>query len=289
MPDLLFRLTPGPAFARFFAVISLAVVFIWFGGLTLSGSSDMAIAGWAKGHSYLKGMGKSNIELATLLLGSAQIVIGLLIALHAVPGTAKHYAYLSVVLISLGALSLMFTNPVWINSLGGFPAIGSGQGIIKYLAIAGLGLWLMGSRHANSIMLLGLILVLGWIGGMKFTAEEAEGVYPLLTSSPIFSQLVPSIADKQMASNLIGAIELLTVLLLTGYWWNKKACQLGLVMAAVTFLVTLSFMLTFGPSWQTSLGGFPYLSSTGVFLVKDLILLSAVLAVSAEIKPQTPF
>ena len=285
MPDFLFRLTPGPVFARFFAVVSLALVFIWFGGLTLSGASDTAIAGWVNGHSHLKAFTKSNINSATMALGSTQVLIGLLIALHAVPGTAKHYAYMGVVLISFGALSLLFTNPVWMNSLGGFPAIGSGQGIIKYLAIAGLGLWLMGSRQANIIMLLGLILVLGWIGGMKFTAEEANGIYPLLTSSPLFNQVVPLPFGKQMASNVIGAIELVTVLLLTGWWWNKKACQLGLIMAAVTFFITLSFLVTFGPSWTPALGNFPYLSSMGQFLIKDLILLATALALSAELKP----
>ena len=31
----------------------------------------------------------------------------------------------------------------------------------------------------------GLVLVLGWIGAMKFTAYEAEGIKPLVETSPL--------------------------------------------------------------------------------------------------------
>lgn len=284
MADLLNRLMPGPVFARFFAVLTIAIVFVWFGGLNLGGATDSIVDRWVSGHPILKDISKQTISYSVLALGGVQVLIGLLIALHAVPGSTKQYAYIGILAISFGALSLMFTNPVWMTSLGGFPAIGAGQGIIKYLSIAGLALWLMGSRHANSVMLTGIILVLAWIGGMKFTAPEAEGVYPLLTSSPVFSWWITVYFDKQMASNVIGVIELLTVALLTGWWWSKSACQLGLLLSAGTFAVTLSFMITFDPTWNSTLGGFPYLSSAGHFLVKDLLMLAATLALAAELK-----
>jgi len=284
MSSLFDRLTPSHSFARFFAVISIALVFIWFGGLNLEGAARSISAGWISDHPALKQLTADTKTWAPVMLGGLQLAVGIIIALHAVPGRYKHYAYMGVVFISLGALSLMFTNSVWINSLGGFPAIGTGQGIIKYLAIAGLALWLMGSRHANLVMLAGLILVLGWIGAMKFTAPEADGIYPLLTTSPVFNWWAPVYFSKQMASNIIGGIELLTVGLLTGWWWNKKMCHLGLLLAAGTFIVTLSFMATFTETW---VGGFPTLAGTGHFLLKDLILLAVTLALAAELKFKT--
>ena len=33
----------------------------------------------------------------------------------------------------------------------------------------------------------GLVIVLLWIGGMKFTAYEAEGIRPLVANSPLMS------------------------------------------------------------------------------------------------------
>ena len=35
----------------------------------------------------------------------------------------------------------------------------------------------------------GLVLILLWIGGMKFTAYEAEGVKPLVERSPLYAEL----------------------------------------------------------------------------------------------------
>ena len=279
MNDILDRLTPSMAFARFFTVISIAVMFIWFGGLTLRGTSAGIMDSWVSAHPVLKGLSTELKSYFPLVLGGLQLLIGVVVALHAVPGRFKQHAYTTVAIISLGALSLLATNPVWIKSLGGFPAIGSGQGIIKYLAIAGVALWLGAYRHANAVMLLGLILVLGWIGAMKFTAPEAAGVYPLLTSSPLFNWWAPVYFSKQMASNIIGIIELITVFCLTGWWWNKRICQFGLLLSAVTFLVTLSFMISFKDTWT---GGFPYLTSSGHFLLKDLLLLAATVALMAE-------
>ena len=38
-----------------------------------------------------------------------------------------------------------------------------------------------------SIARYGLVIVLLWIGGMKFTAYEAEGIKPLVANSPLMS------------------------------------------------------------------------------------------------------
>ena len=87
-----------------------------------------------------------------------------------------------------------------------------------------------------------------------------------------------------MASNIIGVIEIVTVVLLSGWWWNKTACMYGLLLAAVTFIAILSFLVSFPESWNTQFGGFPYLASTGHFLMKDLLMLAATVALAAEIK-----
>jgi len=279
MNFILDRLTPSMSFARFFAVIAIATLFIWFGGLTLRGTSASIIDGWVSAHPFMKSLSKDLKAYIPMALGGLQLAIGIIVALHAVPGRYKQHAYLAVTILSLGALSFLFTNPVWITSLGGFPAIGSGQGILKYLAIAGVALWLGSNRHANTVMLLGLIVVLGWIGAMKFTGPEANGVYPLLTSSPLFNWWAPVYFSKQMASNIIGVIELITVFCLTGWWWNKRICQVGLLLSALTFVATLSFLISFKGSWT---GGFPYLSSAGHFLLKDLLLLAAAAILMAE-------
>lgn len=270
MSSLISRLMPSASGAHLFAVVSLAGLFVWFGLANLAGLTDGAIARWVDAHPFAAM--KPHKSLIAMILGGLQLAAGAMIAIYAVPQRFKRMSYGIIALLSLGSLSLLATNPVWMSSLGGFPAIGTGQGLIKYITILGVALWFLGARGAREIMLLGLIVVLGWIGAMKFTGPEADGVWPLLTSSPVFNWWIVGFG-KQMASNVIGIIELLTVLLLTGYWWNKRAYEAGLLLAGATFVVTLSFLVTFAPSWS---GGFPYLSSTGHFLMKDAILLTAV-------------
>lgn len=271
MQAIINRIMPSASGAHLFAVLSLSGLFIWFGLMNLSGQTGNTINQWADAHplaTHLKPY-KTNIGLT---LGILQTATGLLIAVYSIPQRFKRMSYGLIALFSLGALSLMFSNPVWIKSLGGFPAIGSGQGLIKYITIMGVALWFLGIKGARELMLFGLIIVLGWIGAMKFTGPEADGVWPLLTSSPLFNWWIIDFG-KQIASNIIGGIELLTVLLLTAHWWNRKAYEFGLLLAGGTFIVTLSFLVTFAASWS---GGFPTLSGTGHFLLKDTILLAAV-------------
>lgn len=116
--------------------------------------------------------------------------------------------------------------------------------------------------------------VLGWIGAMKFTAYEAGAIEGLVASSPLTSWLY-DVTSLQGASNLIGAIEITTALLIVAGARFPKAALVGALGAIATFVVTLSFLFT-APGWEASLGGFPALSVVpGQFLVKDSVLLAA--------------
>ncbi len=126
-------------------------------------------------------------------------------------------------------------------------------------------------EHAT---LFSTVLVLGWIGAMKFTAYEAGAIEGLVASSPLVSWLY-SVLSLQGTSNLIGSIEIVTaVTLLIGIRY-KSAAILGALAAVATFTVTSSFLFT-APGWEASLGGFPALSVVpGQFLLKDVVLLAA--------------
>jgi uncharacterized membrane protein YkgB len=119
-----------------------------------------------------------------------------------------------------------------------------------------------------------IVIVLIWIGGMKFTAYEAGAIEGLVASSPFVSWLY-SVFSLQMTSNLIGSIEILTGLLLVIGLRVPLLGALGALMAASTFALTSTFLFS-APGWEASLGGFPALSVVpGQFLLKDLVLLGA--------------
>lgn len=119
-----------------------------------------------------------------------------------------------------------------------------------------------------------VVVVLVWIGLMKFTAYEAGAIEGLVASSPLVGWLY-SVFTLQGAANLIGALEITTAFALILGQWNRTVGILGALAAIATFSITLTFLFS-APGWEASLGGFPALSVVpGQFLLKDLVLLAA--------------
>lgn len=120
----------------------------------------------------------------------------------------------------------------------------------------------------------GLVLVVGWIGAMKFTAYEAEGIRPLVANSPLMSW-VYHIWSTQGFSNLLGATEIAIATMIALRPLSARISAIGSGLAVPMFLTTLSFLFS-TPGWEPSLGGFPALSAgVGQFLIKDAVLLGA--------------
>ena len=127
----------------------------------------------------------------------------------------------------------------------------------------------------------GLVVVLLWIGGMKFTAYEAEGIRPLVANSPLMSWVYGFLSVTAFSA-LLGVVEITVGLLiaLRPVWSVGSAAGSGL--AAGMFLTTLTFLVT-TPGWEPSLGGFPALSAMpGQFVLKDVVLLGASLWTAGE-------
>ncbi len=137
--------------------------------------------------------------------------------------------------------------------------------LIRGRRLAGLGLRLL--RYG----LAGLLLL--W-GSFKFAAFEAEAIRPLVENSPLLSWLYPLLGVRG-TSSLIGVVEVVAALLIGTRRWTPGLSALGSLVAAATFLVTLSFLIT-------TPGALSPTSAVGGFLLKDIILLGAALYMAAE-------
>jgi len=119
----------------------------------------------------------------------------------------------------------------------------------------------------------GLVVVVGWIGLMKFTGYEAEGIRPFVANSPVMSW-VYRFMSVQGFSALLGVIEVAIALLIAARPLLPRVSAFGSALAVGMFLTTLSFLITTPGVWEPSAGGFPALSGKpGQFLIKDLPLL----------------
>lgn len=110
---------------------------------------------------------------------------------------------------------------------------------------------------AGLVVRYGLVLVIGWIGLMKFTSYEAYGIEPLVANSPFMGWLY-------------------------GIFSVTTFSALGSVVAVVLFVATISFLFTTPGIGEEAAGGFPMLSTNGQFLIKDVVLLGASLWTLAD-------
>ena len=119
----------------------------------------------------------------------------------------------------------------------------------------------------------GLVVIVGWIGLMKFTTYEAEGIRLYVSNSPLLSWVYGSLSVRGFSA-MLGVVEVTIALLIAARPFSPRASALGSALAVGMFLTTLSFLATTPGVWEPSAGGFPALSGKpGQFLIKDLALL----------------
>ena len=118
----------------------------------------------------------------------------------------------------------------------------------------------------------GLALVIGWIGALKFANFEAHQIQPLVANSPFMGWLY-DIFPVYTFSALLGVFEVTAAVLLAIKPLSPKLSILGSLLAILLFLATISFLFTTPGVSEPAGGGFPALSLTGEFLLKDIPLL----------------
>lgn len=118
----------------------------------------------------------------------------------------------------------------------------------------------------------GLVVVLGYIGAMKFTAYEAEAISGLVQNSPLLAWNY-SVLSVRGLGTVLGVTELAIAALIALRYVSPRASALGSMLAVGTFATTLSFLFTTPGVVEPGLG-FPALSvMPGQFLLKDVALL----------------
>ena len=158
-------------------------------------------------------------------------------------------------------------------------------------------------RVGMGMLRLGLVVVLLWIGGLKFARYEADSIVPLVANSPFIRFLYhhPSpeyrhymnkegeltLANKQWhqangtypVSDGLGIIIVSLGILIALYPIRPELSAIGSFLLIFMALTTLSFLITTPEAWVPALGDayhvFPFLSGVGRLIVKDSIMLGA--------------
>ncbi|HTI78306.1 MAG TPA: DUF417 family protein [Mycobacterium sp.] len=118
----------------------------------------------------------------------------------------------------------------------------------------------------------GLVVVIGWIGALKFANFEANQIQPLVANSPFMGWLY-NVMPVYTFSALLGVLEVSCAVLLAIKPFAPKLSIIGSLIAIVLFISTVSFLFTTPGVGEPKGGGFPAISLVGEFLLKDIPLL----------------
>lgn len=125
-----------------------------------------------------------------------------------------------------------------------------------------------------------LVAVLLWIGALKLSAYEAEGVYNHASHSPFLAWGYHFVNVRTFAV-ILGLFEWTFAILIAIRPLSAKLSAIGSLGSIAMFLTTLTFLITTPGVWQKNYG-FPFLSPSGQFLLKDLVLLGAAIWTAGE-------
>jgi uncharacterized membrane protein YkgB len=165
-------------------------------------------------------------------------------------------------------------------------------------------------RIGMGLLRLGLVIVLLWIGALKFVPYEADSIVPLVANSPIMSFVYRhrapeyqrymnregelNVAHRQWHESngtytfarALGVVIVFIGVLIALHPYRPQIAAVGSFLLVFMALTTLSFLITTPEAWVSPLGdtahGSPYLSGTGRLVIKDAIMLGAAVTTLAD-------
>ena len=127
---------------------------------------------------------------------------------------------------------------------------------------------------AAGLLRYGLVIVIGWIGMLKFAHYEAHQIAPLVAHSPFMGWLY-DIFPEYTFSVLLGVMEVSAAVLLGIKPIAPRTSILGSLLSILLFVSTISFLFTTPGISEPAGGDFPAITLLAEFLLKDIVLLGA--------------
>lgn len=157
---------------------------------------------------------------------------------------------------------------------------------------------------------LAILIVFVWIGALKFTHYEADGIVPFVANSPFMSFFYAKEAPEYkeyknkegefvqknrewhesnrtyVFSRGLGVLIMSIGILVFLGIFSSKAGIVGDTLAIIMTIGTLSFLITMPECWVPDLGsgehGFPLLSGAGRLVIKDTVILAGAITLLSD-------
>jgi uncharacterized membrane protein YkgB len=122
-----------------------------------------------------------------------------------------------------------------------------------------------------------LVMIFVLFGYAKWFPYEAQGLLPLIGNSPVLGWM-HTLFGIQGASYALGVAEWTIGLGLVLGAWFPRVSVLASAGSVATYLTTITLIFSTPGGWEASAGGFPAMGGATGFLLKDVVLLAASLA-----------
>jgi uncharacterized membrane protein YkgB len=134
-------------------------------------------------------------------------------------------------------------------------------------------LGILGSDIDYHVIRASMVLIFLFFGYQKWFAYEAQALVPYISNGPLIFWMYP-VFGVRGACFFLGVSEWIFGALLFLGFWNKTAGVLGALGGIGSFVSTTTILPFIPGGWAASAGGFPAMSETGAFLMKDFVLLA---------------
>jgi uncharacterized membrane protein YkgB len=118
-----------------------------------------------------------------------------------------------------------------------------------------------------------MVIIFLFFGYQKWFDYEAQALIPYISHGPLIFWMYPVFGIRG-ATYFLGVAEWVFGALLFAGFWNKRLGILGALGSCFSFLSTITIIPFIPNGWAPSAGGFPAMTETVAFLLKDLVLLA---------------
>jgi len=119
-----------------------------------------------------------------------------------------------------------------------------------------------------------MVLIFLFFGYQKWWEYEAQALIPYISNGPLIAWMYP-VFGVRGACWFLGVSEWTFGALIFIGFWNKTAGVLGALGGIASFVSTTTIIPFMPGGWAASAGGFPAMTETVAFLMKDFDLLAA--------------
>jgi uncharacterized membrane protein YkgB len=118
-----------------------------------------------------------------------------------------------------------------------------------------------------------MVVIFLFFGYQKWFQYEAQALIPYISHGPLIFWMYP-VFGMRGATWFLGVAEWSFGALLFAGFWNKRLGILGALGSCFSFISTITIIPFIPNGWAPSAGGFPAMTETVAFLLKDLVLLT---------------